>query len=198
MSSSPLKAPSHASPACSSLPHSSSREEVATSLDSNGEVEQDQLAFMIESPSTPQLQIFKNVFNTGKPLASYYWDDPLWPTLAAVAVACSNCTKHPDTCKVPLDVPSALPVILGTAWYLGSAATKVLVELSMLDEQDSRAIDRSELQRFQQAQEQEALLAAKQKRVNISPQPRVRSKKRRVTKTAKEPVSSKTAAEEVP
>ncbi|KAJ3924900.1 MAG: hypothetical protein NXY57DRAFT_968801 [Lentinula lateritia] len=59
---------------------SSSRESVA--LASGGEAEQDQLAFTIESPSRPQLQLFENIFNTGKSLALYCRDDPLWSTLA--------------------------------------------------------------------------------------------------------------------
>ncbi|KAJ3814325.1 hypothetical protein F5876DRAFT_73079 [Lentinula aff. lateritia] len=250
MSSLPSKAPSHAGPSRSSLPRSSSREEVAALFDSDGEVEQDQLAFMIELPSTPQLQLFENVFNTGKSLASYCRDDPLWPTLVAVALPCSNCKKHPETCKVPEGSPRcafctgkktcSLGKLLwyryfarrcnqdlvyswrflelhGTlaqrvSWTIpedtwrrydellhsSMSATKVLVELNMLDEQDSRTIDRSELRRFQEAQEQEALLAAKRKCVNTSPQPRVCPKKRRVTKIIKEPVSLKTATEEGP
>ncbi|KAJ3804089.1 hypothetical protein F5876DRAFT_70920, partial [Lentinula aff. lateritia] len=178
-------------------------------------------------------------------LAAYCRDDPLWPTLAAVALPCSNCTKHPETCKVPEGSPRcpfctgkktcSLGKLLryryfarrcnqdlaysrqflemhGTPaqrvswtipedvwhWYdellhSSTSATKVLVELNMLDDQDSRAIDRSELRRFQEAQEKEALLAAKRKRVNASPQPRVRSKKRWLTKVVEEPV-----VEEVP
>ncbi|KAJ3885111.1 hypothetical protein GG344DRAFT_83093 [Lentinula edodes] len=73
------------------------------------------------------------------------------------------------------------------------SAMKVLVELNMLNEQDSQAIDRSELRHFQEAQEQEVLLAAKRKRVNASPQPRVHPKKRWLTKVVEEPV-----IEEVP
>ncbi|KAJ3804793.1 hypothetical protein F5876DRAFT_82599 [Lentinula aff. lateritia] len=69
-------------------------------LDSDGEVEQDQLAFTIEFPSHPQLQLFETVFNTGKPLSGYCQDDPLWPLLAEVASPCSNCSKSPDKCKV--------------------------------------------------------------------------------------------------
>ncbi|KAJ4463354.1 hypothetical protein C8R41DRAFT_939936 [Lentinula lateritia] len=235
MSSSPSKVSFPAGPSWSSLPRSSSR----------GEVEQDQLAFTIESPSLPQLQLFENIFNTGKLLAAYCWDDPLWPTLAAVALPCSNCTKHPETCKVPEGSPRcsfctgkktcSLGKLLryryfarrcnqdlaysrrflemhGTpvqrvSWTIpedvwcrydellhsSTSVTKVLVELNMLDDQDSRAIDRSELRRFQEAQEQEALLAAKRKRVNASPQPRVHSKKRRLMKVVEEPV-----IEEVP
>ncbi|KAJ3912035.1 hypothetical protein F5877DRAFT_85257 [Lentinula edodes] len=53
--------------------------------ESNGEVKQDQLAFTIEFPSCPQLQLFKTVFNTGKPLSGYCQDDPLWLLLAEVA-----------------------------------------------------------------------------------------------------------------
>ncbi|KAJ3925383.1 MAG: hypothetical protein NXY57DRAFT_967922 [Lentinula lateritia] len=235
MSSLPSKVPFPAGPSRSSLPRSSSR----------GEVEQDQLAFMIESPSLPQLQLFENIFNTGKSLAAYCRDDPLWPILAAVALPCSNCTKHPETCKVPEGFPwcsfctgkktCSLGKLLwyryfsrccnqdlaysrqflelhGTlaqrvSWTIpedvwhrydellhsSTSATKVLVELNMLNDQYSRAVDRSELRRFQKAQEQEALLAARRKRVNASPPLRVRSKKRRLTKVVEESV-----IEEVP
>ncbi|KAJ3846036.1 hypothetical protein EV368DRAFT_89653 [Lentinula lateritia] len=53
--------------------------------ESDGEVETDQLAFTIELPSRPQLQLFETVFNTGKPLSAYCQDDPLWLLLAEVA-----------------------------------------------------------------------------------------------------------------
>ncbi|KAJ4486569.1 hypothetical protein C8J55DRAFT_487560 [Lentinula edodes] len=69
-------------------------------LESDGEAEQDQLAFTIEFPSRPQLQLFETVFNTGKPLSGYCQDDPLWPLLAEVASPCSNCSKSPAKCKV--------------------------------------------------------------------------------------------------
>ncbi|KAJ3858716.1 hypothetical protein EV359DRAFT_87314 [Lentinula novae-zelandiae] len=240
MSSSPSKAPSAAGPSRSSLPRSPSA----------GEVEQDQLAFTIESPSTPQIQLFENVFNTGKSLAAYCRDDPLCPTLAAVALPCSNCTKHPETCKVPGGSPwcafctgkktCSLGKLLryryfarrcnqdlaysrqflemhGTpaqrvSWtipedvwrrydellHLSTSATKVLVELNMLDELDSRVIDRSELRRFQEAHTQETLLAAKRKRVNASPLPKVRPKKRRLTKVVEERRVEEPAVGEVP
>ncbi|KAJ3906327.1 hypothetical protein F5879DRAFT_987529 [Lentinula edodes] len=68
------------------LPALTSLGEVASpDPESDGEVEQDQLAFTIESPSRPQLQLFETVFNTGKPLSAYCEDDPLWSLLAAVA-----------------------------------------------------------------------------------------------------------------
>ncbi|KAJ3924594.1 MAG: hypothetical protein NXY57DRAFT_969507 [Lentinula lateritia] len=208
MSSLPSKVPFPAGPSRSS---------------SGGEVEQDQLAFMIKSPLLPQLQLFENIFNTGKSLAAYCRDDPLWPPLAAVALPCSNCTKHPETCKVPEGFPwcsfctgkktCSLGKLLrycyfarrcnqdlaysrqflelhGTPaqqvswtipedvwhWYdgllhLSTSATKVLVELNMLDDQDSWAVDR--------------------KCVNASPQPRVCSKKRQLTKVVEEPVIEK-------
>ncbi|KAJ3866855.1 hypothetical protein EV359DRAFT_79180 [Lentinula novae-zelandiae] len=75
-------------------------EEVSPVPESEGEVEQDQLAFTIDSPSRPHLQLFKNVFNTGKPLAGYCQDDPLWLLLAAMASPCTNCVKAPHNCKV--------------------------------------------------------------------------------------------------
>ncbi|KAJ3910828.1 hypothetical protein F5877DRAFT_86960, partial [Lentinula edodes] len=68
--------------------------------ESDGEVEADQLAFTIESPSRPQLQLFETVFNTGKSLSAYCQDDPLWPILAEVASPCTNCLKTPGKCKV--------------------------------------------------------------------------------------------------
>ncbi|KAJ4471224.1 hypothetical protein C8R41DRAFT_870600 [Lentinula lateritia] len=68
--------------------------------ESDGEVEQDQLAFTLESPSHPQLQLFKTVFNTGKLLSGYCQDDPLWLLLAEVASPCTNCVKTPGRCKV--------------------------------------------------------------------------------------------------
>ncbi|KAJ3870761.1 hypothetical protein F5051DRAFT_434386 [Lentinula edodes] len=67
---------------------------------SDGEVEQDQLAFTLESLSRPQLQLFETVFNTGKPLSGYCQDDPLWLLLAEVASPCTNCVKTPGRCKV--------------------------------------------------------------------------------------------------
>ncbi|KAJ3884357.1 hypothetical protein GG344DRAFT_71410 [Lentinula edodes] len=214
MSSSPSKAPSAADPSRSSLPCLSSEGEVAF----DGEVEQNQLAFTIELPSIPQLQLFENVFNTGKSLAAYCRDDPLWSTLAAVALPCSNCTKHPETCKVPEGSPRrrflethGTPAqrvswtIPEDVWrrydellHLSTSATKVLVELNMLDEQDSRAIDRSELRHFQEAQEQETLLAAKRKRVNAPPSCKVRPKKRRLAKVVEERRVEEPVVEEVP
>ncbi|KAJ3897594.1 hypothetical protein F5879DRAFT_995800 [Lentinula edodes] len=213
MSSSPSKAPSAAGPSRSSLPRSPSE----------AEVEQDQLAFTIESPSIPQIQLFENVFNTGKSLAAYCQDDPLWPTLAAVALSCSNCTKHPETCKVPEGSPrssllySRSPGTNGVTAVLlitsllshSSSALRHLVALArlhgvhdlnmnMLDKQDSRAIDRSELRHFQEAQEQETLLAAKRKCVNASPPPKVRPKKRRLTKVVEERRVEEPVVEEVP
>ncbi|KAJ3803640.1 hypothetical protein F5876DRAFT_84829 [Lentinula aff. lateritia] len=68
--------------------------------ESDGEPEQDQLAFTLESPSRPQLQLFETVFNTGKPLSAYCQDDPLWFLLAEVASPCTNCSKVPGKCKV--------------------------------------------------------------------------------------------------
>ncbi|KAJ3910769.1 hypothetical protein F5877DRAFT_87075, partial [Lentinula edodes] len=68
--------------------------------ESDGEVETDQLAFTIESPSRPQLQLFETVFNTGKPLVAYCQDDPLWLLLAEVASPHTNCLKTPGKRKV--------------------------------------------------------------------------------------------------
>ncbi|KAJ3911397.1 hypothetical protein F5877DRAFT_73213 [Lentinula edodes] len=60
--------------------------------ESDGEVEANQLAFTIESPSGPQLQLFET-------------DDPLWLLLAEVASSCTNCSKTTNKCKVLLNSP---------------------------------------------------------------------------------------------
>ncbi|KAJ3804812.1 hypothetical protein F5876DRAFT_70320 [Lentinula aff. lateritia] len=65
----------------------------------------DQLAFTLDSPSRPQLEFFEKVFNTGKPLAGYSSDDPLWSLLSSLAVPCTNCLKVPRTCVVPPGSP---------------------------------------------------------------------------------------------
>ncbi|KAJ3883989.1 hypothetical protein GG344DRAFT_84795 [Lentinula edodes] len=60
----------HCSASCTPsplLPTLTSLGEVASAgSGSDGEVKQDQLAFTIESPSHPQLQLFETVFNTVK------------------------------------------------------------------------------------------------------------------------------------
>ncbi|KAJ3806630.1 hypothetical protein F5876DRAFT_80491, partial [Lentinula aff. lateritia] len=228
--------------------HLSSRESAAPA--SEGEVEQDQLAFTIEPPSQPQLQLFESIFNTGKSLASYCRDDPLWSTLAEVALPCSNCVKHPEACKVPEGSPRcssctgkktcSLGKLLRHCYFSrhcsqdlaysrrflqlhGSPAqhmswsipedawrcydnhlhsqisfTSILLELNMLDDQDTRAVNRQELERFQCAQEQEAALAAKRKRAHASPPRDGSTKKRRLMKTRSQPGTSEIATGEVP
>ncbi|KAJ3849328.1 hypothetical protein EV368DRAFT_85650 [Lentinula lateritia] len=175
---------------------SSSRESAAPA--SEGEVKQDELAFTIESPSQPQLQLFENIFNTGKSLASYCCDDPLWSTLAEVALPCSNCVRHPEACKVPEGSPHCSSQNLAysrrflelhrspaqhvswgipeDAWcrydnrlHSQISSTSILLELNMLDNQDTRAVNRRELERFQRAQEDGSM------------------KKRRLTKTRSQP-----------
>ncbi|KAJ3804272.1 hypothetical protein F5876DRAFT_83446 [Lentinula aff. lateritia] len=189
---------------------SSPRESVAPA--SEGEVEQDELVFTIESPSQPQLQLFENVFNTGKSLASYCHDDPLWSTLAEVALPCSNCVRHPKACKVNSSAIVILPVaVVGTshiaedAWrrydsrlHSQVSSTSTLLELTMLDDQDTRADERQELESFQRTQEQEAASAAKCKLAHASPPRDGSTKKRRVTKTKSHPGTSEVAAGEVP
>ncbi|KAJ4500068.1 hypothetical protein C8R41DRAFT_899910 [Lentinula lateritia] len=217
-----------------------------------GEAEQDQLALTIESPSRIQLQLFETIFNTGKPLVLYCHDDPLWSTLAEVALPCSNCVKHPEAWKVPEGSPRcssctgkktcSLGKILRHCYFShrcsqdlaysrrflelhGSPAqrvswsipedvwrrydnrlhsqissTSILMELNMLDDQDTQAVDRRELARFQRAQEQEAALAlaAKRKRAPVSPPRDGSSKKRRSTKIRSQPGASEIIAGEVP
>ncbi|KAJ3851687.1 hypothetical protein EV368DRAFT_83294 [Lentinula lateritia] len=226
----------------------SSRESAAPA--SEGEVEQDELAFTIESPSQPQLQLFENIFNTGKSLASYCHDDPLWSTLAKVALPCSNCVRHLEACKVPAGSPRcssctgkktcSLGKLLRHRYFArrcsqdlaysrkflelhGSPAqrvswgipedawrrydnrlhsqvssTSILLELNMLHDQDTRAVDRRELERFHRAREQEAALAAKRKLAHASPPRDGSTKKRWLAKTSSHPGTSEIAAGEVP
>ncbi|KAJ3804088.1 hypothetical protein F5876DRAFT_83805, partial [Lentinula aff. lateritia] len=184
--------------------------------ESDGEVETDQLAFTIESPSHPQLQLFEMVFNTGKPLSGYCQDDPLWPLLAEVASPCSNCVKSPGKCKVLPNSPrctncsakktcslgkilwyryfarrcsqdvaysrrflelhgtpahqSTWGIPLSTwrqynaALHARTSSTSTLLELNMLDNQDTADADQQELQNFLSLQQGEAVVAAKRKR----------------------------------
>ncbi|KAJ3803671.1 hypothetical protein F5876DRAFT_84740, partial [Lentinula aff. lateritia] len=184
--------------------------------ESDGEVEMDQLAFTIESPSRPQLQLFETVFNTGKPLSGYCQDDPLWPLLAEVASPCSNCVKSPGKCKVLPNSPrcancsskktcslgkvlryryfarrcsqdiaysrrflelhgtpthqSTWGIPLSTwrqydaALQAHTSSTSTLLELNMLDEQDTAEADQQELREFLTLQQGEAVVAVKRKR----------------------------------
>ncbi|KAJ4501892.1 hypothetical protein C8R41DRAFT_913171 [Lentinula lateritia] len=83
---------------------------------SDGEVEEDQLAFTLESPSRPQLQLFETVFNTGKPLSGYCQDDPLW-LLQSLGPSCfillaSGCVSfNPSAPSYLPGPPPHLPVL---------------------------------------------------------------------------------------
>ncbi|KAJ3860590.1 hypothetical protein EV359DRAFT_85174 [Lentinula novae-zelandiae] len=99
MSSDPARSPSR-TPSPLLPPLTALGEVPSPDSESDGEVEQDQLAFTLESPSCPQLQLFETVFNTGKPLLGYCQDDPLWLLLAEVASPCTNCSKNPGKCQV--------------------------------------------------------------------------------------------------
>ncbi|KAJ3806908.1 hypothetical protein EV368DRAFT_78414 [Lentinula lateritia] len=162
--------------------------------ESDGEVEQDQLAFTLESLSRPQLQLFKMVFNTGKPLSGYCQDDPLWLLLAEVASPCTNCAKTPGKCKVLAELPSmhqpflqedfrrllelhgtlmhqstwGIPLSVwreyDTALHAHTSSTSTLLELNMLDERDTAEADQQELQKFLALQQGETAIAAKHKR----------------------------------
>ncbi|KAJ3807289.1 hypothetical protein F5876DRAFT_79858 [Lentinula aff. lateritia] len=71
MSSNPARCSTSYAPAPFLPTLTSLGEVVSLDPESNGEVEQDQLAFTIGFPSRPQLQLFKTIFNTGKPLSGY-------------------------------------------------------------------------------------------------------------------------------
>ncbi|KAH7876187.1 uncharacterized protein C8R40DRAFT_1169852 [Lentinula edodes] len=174
-------------------------EVVSPAPQSDGEVEQDQLAFTIKALSRPQLQLFETVFITGKSLSAYCEDDLLWSLLAAVASrgpikTCSlgkilRYRYFARRCNQDLAYSHRFLELQGTpaqhvtwgipldVWHRYNAAlhdrtssTSTLLELNMLDEQDEVAADQQELQRFLALQQDEASVAAKRKRVH-SPLP---------------------------
>ncbi|KAJ3902753.1 hypothetical protein F5879DRAFT_990756 [Lentinula edodes] len=130
--------------------------------ESDGEVEANQLAFTIESPSGPQLQLFKTVFNTGKLLSGYCQDDPLWLLLAEL----HGTPAHQSTWGIPLSVWHEYDAAL----HARTSSTSTLLELNMLDERDTIDADQQELQRFLALQQNEIVVAAKRK-CNCSPMP---------------------------
>ncbi|KAJ3871595.1 hypothetical protein F5051DRAFT_433728 [Lentinula edodes] len=148
--------------------------------ESDGEVETDQLAFTIESPSCPQLQLFETVFNTGKSLSAYCQDDLLWLILAEVASPCTNCLKTPGkylaysrrflelhgtpTHKSTWGIPLTAWHEYDSALHVRTSSTSILLELNMLDEQDAVDADQQELQEFLTLQQNEAAVAAKSRR----------------------------------
>lgn len=98
---------------CSASPHFAAAASSSIPLEQGGvpsvvsedDEDIDQLAFTLDIPSHPQLDFFEKVFNTGKSLASYSQDDPLWSLLSSIVVPCTNCLKAPDTCVVPPGLP---------------------------------------------------------------------------------------------
>ncbi|KAJ3804646.1 hypothetical protein F5876DRAFT_82821 [Lentinula aff. lateritia] len=140
--------------------------------ESDGELEQDQLAFTLELPSRPQLQLFETVFNTGKPLSGDCQDDPLW-LLLAEDLAYSHrflelhgTPAHKSTWGIPLGVWREYDAAL----HARTSSTSTLLELNMLDELDTADADQHELQKFLALQQGEAAIAAKRKRAR-SPSP---------------------------
>ncbi|KAJ3849738.1 hypothetical protein EV368DRAFT_85239 [Lentinula lateritia] len=106
-----MSSPPH--PTRSSLPHPTTAQHSLVPYKQGGvplvltedKEEVDKLAFTLDSPSRPQLEFFKKVFRTGKPLAGYSSDDPLWSLLSSIVVPCTSCLKVPDTCVVPPGSP---------------------------------------------------------------------------------------------
>ncbi|KAJ3804975.1 hypothetical protein F5876DRAFT_82348 [Lentinula aff. lateritia] len=85
------------------------REVPSPAPESDGEVERDQLAFTIESPSRPQLQLFETVFNTGKPLeANPEPPHRVWLVVppGRSVVAPSSVPAPPRTSPSLMEVPS--------------------------------------------------------------------------------------------
>ncbi|KAJ3859220.1 hypothetical protein EV359DRAFT_68351 [Lentinula novae-zelandiae] len=114
--------------------------------ESDGEVEMDQLAFTIESPSCPQLQLFETVFNTGRPFvaSSGGGSFPLFQlhkVSGQMFLELHGTPSHQSTWGIPL-----------STWHQYNAAlqartfsTSTLLELNMLDEQDTAEADQQEL-----------------------------------------------------
>ncbi|KAJ3912347.1 hypothetical protein F5877DRAFT_72475 [Lentinula edodes] len=162
--------------------------------ESNGEVEMDQLAFTIESPSRPQLQLFETVFNTGRPFvaSSCGGSFPLFQLCKVpgqilgkvlryryFARRCSQdiaysrrflelhrTPTHQSTWGIPLSTWRQYDAALQAR----TSSTSTLLELNMLDEKDTAETDQQELQKFLALQQGEAVVAAKRKR-NCSPLP---------------------------
>ncbi|KAJ3849498.1 hypothetical protein EV368DRAFT_85497 [Lentinula lateritia] len=182
MPSSPDKTPSasphFAAAASSSIPFEQGG---VPSVVSEDDEDVDQLAFTLDAPSRPQLNLFEKVFNTGKSLASYSQDDPLWSLLSSIVAPCTNCLKAPDTCVdltysrrflelhgTPAQKASwAIPVDLWRRYdaslHQRTSSTTALIELNMLDEGDALDRDHQELSRFIDSQQQEAAVASKHK-----------------------------------
>ncbi|KAJ3911102.1 hypothetical protein F5877DRAFT_86475 [Lentinula edodes] len=111
--------------------------------ESDGEVETDQLAFTIESPSHPQLQLFETVSTL---------DNPLWLLLAEVASPCTNCVKTPGkylaysrrflelhgtpTHELAWGIPLTAWREYDAALHARTSSTSTLLELNMLDKRD--------------------------------------------------------------
>ncbi|KAJ3847673.1 hypothetical protein EV368DRAFT_87464 [Lentinula lateritia] len=177
MPSSPDKTPSasprFAAAASSSIPFEQGS---VPSVVSEDDEDVDQLAFTLDAPSRPQLNLFEKVFNTGKSLASYSQDDPLWSLLSSIVASCTNCPKAPDTCveRYSVSGTSLADVIRILHIVADSLSSMALlprglpgpsrwtsgVELNMLDEGDALDRDHQELSRFIDSQRQEAAAAS--------------------------------------
>ncbi|KAJ4498535.1 hypothetical protein C8R41DRAFT_864724 [Lentinula lateritia] len=173
MSSNPARSPSR-TPSPLLPPLTALGEVPSPDSGSDGGVEEDQLAFTLESPSRPQLQLFETVFNTGKPLLGYCQDDPLWLLLAEVA------SPYARFCRIPLVAPTVPPrrlVVLEKYFDIGIllvVATKTLhtaagfwsfTELLRISQRgDTVEADQQELREFLALQQGEAVVAAKRKR----------------------------------
>ncbi|KAJ3897086.1 hypothetical protein F5879DRAFT_996643 [Lentinula edodes] len=151
---------------------------------SNGEVEQDQLAFTIESPSvrdciqhweavTPgKCQVpanspqctncsSKKTCSLGKTLQYQYFARQCNQDLAYSRrfLELHGTPAHRATWGIPLDVWHQYDAAL----HERTSSTSTLLELNMLDEQDGVTADQQELQKFLALQQDEASVATKQK-----------------------------------
>ncbi|KAJ3804386.1 hypothetical protein F5876DRAFT_70677 [Lentinula aff. lateritia] len=133
--------------------------------ESDGEVEMDQLAFTIESPSRPQLQLFETVFNTGRPFvaSSGGGSFPLFQLCKVsgqMFLELHGTPTHQSTWGIPLSTWRQYDAALQAR----TSSTSTLLELNMLDEQDTAEADQQELREFLTLQQGEAVVAVKRKR----------------------------------
>ncbi|KAJ3847181.1 hypothetical protein EV368DRAFT_88025 [Lentinula lateritia] len=158
----------------------------------------DQLAFTLDSPSHPQLEFFEKVFNTGKPLAGYSSNDPLWsllwlfpaPTTCSLGkilqfwYSARKCNQdlaysrrflelhgtpaQKASWTIPVDLWRRYDVLL----HGRTSSTTALMELNMLDDSDALDRDHQKLSQFLDTQRQETVAASKQKHVSSPVRPR--------------------------
>ncbi|KAJ3861946.1 hypothetical protein EV359DRAFT_66051 [Lentinula novae-zelandiae] len=115
---------------------------------------------MIDSPSRPQLQLFENVFNTGKPLAGHCLDDPFWSFLAPIVLRLLTTAR----CYQTLLAVQTVRLRRSAVWYDANLHQHTFSTTVLLNDQDADAVDQQELRMYLAPQQEEAVVAAKHKR----------------------------------